>query len=367
MRAAHVGEVGGLHLVRVEAAGEIVFHQLVKELDVLGERRSQLISRAVAVRRGDAAHELAVVQGVFDARAGERIEVRVLDLLPEPEELRHALDQGFRDISIAIGGSATNDGGMGCLRALGVRFLDADGVELAGVGADLERVARIDVSGLHPRVAKVGFTAMCDVDNPLCGPDGATYTFGAQKGATPEIQARLERGMQNYRDVIVRDLGMDPDEIAGSGAAGGLGAALAVFLHAELKSGIESVLDLTGFDERGYSKVFNVLYNIFSIERSVDRERELLLRAVNNRTRERNFFRLYADYLEKIISEEEYERLLEEQQDEYVLPVPVEADTSDIETAVRLSGQIKDVESMDDFQSLFSFSDGSIHRAITAQ
>jgi len=107
--------------------------------------------------------------------------------------------------------------------------------------------------------------------------------------------------------------------------------------------------------------------NIFSIERSVDRERELLLRAVNNRTRERNFFRLYADYLEKTISEEEYERLLEEQQDEYVLPVPVEADTSDIETAVRLSGQIKDVESMDDFQSLFSFSDGSIHRAITAQ
>lgn len=166
------------------------------------------------------------------------------------ELIRDALDQGFDDLTVALGGSATNDGGMGCLRALGVRFYDAEGAELAGTGADLERVAHIDISGLHPRVAEVSFTAMCDVDNPLCGPDGATYTFGAQKGATPEIQARLEQGMLNYRTAIVRELGVDPDAIPGSGAAGGLGAALAVCLHAELKSGIESVLDLIGFDER---------------------------------------------------------------------------------------------------------------------
>lgn len=166
------------------------------------------------------------------------------------ELIRHALDAGFQEVTVALGGSATNDGGMGCLRALGVRFYDGDGIELAGMGADLERVARIDASGLHPRVAKTQFVAMCDVDNPLCGPDGATHIFGPQKGATPDMEERLERGMCNYRDVIARDMGMNPDRIVGSGAAGGLGAALAVFLHARLKSGIQTVLDLIDFDAR---------------------------------------------------------------------------------------------------------------------
>lgn len=166
------------------------------------------------------------------------------------EMIRHALDQGFRDISIAIGGSATNDGGMGCMRALGVRFLDAQGAELAGSGADLIKVAQIDISGLDSRVSQTVFTAMCDVTNPLCGKDGATYTFGRQKGGTPEILDELEAGMQNYRDVIRRQFGVDPDASPGAGAAGGLGAALLVFLHAKLKSGIETVLDLIGFDER---------------------------------------------------------------------------------------------------------------------
>lgn len=166
------------------------------------------------------------------------------------ELVRDALDQGFNEITLALGGSATNDGGMGCLRALGVRFLDKGGNELRGSGSDLERVAHIDVTGMHPRAAGVSFVAMCDVDSPLCGPDGATYTFGPQKGATPQIADRLERGMQNYREVMVRELGVDPDVIPGAGAAGGLGAALAVFLHAELKSGIESVLDLIDFDQR---------------------------------------------------------------------------------------------------------------------
>ena len=166
------------------------------------------------------------------------------------ELIRDALDRGFRDISIAIGGSATNDGGMGCARALGVRFLDAKGNELQGTGADLEKVAEIDVSELDPRIRETKITVMCDVTNPLTGKDGATYTFGAQKGATPEIQERLEAGMINYRDVIIRQFGINPDEIRGGGAAGGLGTALMVFLNGEMKSGIDTVLDLIGFDER---------------------------------------------------------------------------------------------------------------------
>ena len=165
------------------------------------------------------------------------------------ELIRHALDQGFTDIAIAIGGSATNDGGMGCVRALGGRFLDAEGRELEGRGEDLEKVCAIDVSTLDSRLASANITVMCDVTNPLCGENGATWTFGAQKGATPEMQARLEAGMVNYRDVIRRQFGIDPDAIKGAGAAGGLGAAL-VFLGGEMKSGIDTVLDLIGFDAR---------------------------------------------------------------------------------------------------------------------
>ena len=166
------------------------------------------------------------------------------------ELIRHALDEGYRDISIAIGGSATNDGGMGCVRALGVRFLDADGHEMEGRGEDLERLHAIDVSGLDERIRDTKITVMCDVSNPLCGKDGATYTFGAQKGATPEMQERLEAGMCNYRDIIRRQFDLDPDAIKGAGAAGGLGAALMVFLGGEMRSGIETVLDLIDFDAR---------------------------------------------------------------------------------------------------------------------
>ncbi len=164
------------------------------------------------------------------------------------ELVKAALDQGFTDISIAIGGSATNDGGMGFASALGVRFYDAQGNVLEGKGSELEKVAHIDMSGLDERAKKAHFTVMCDVTNPLCGKDGATYTFGKQKGGTPEILDRLEKGMCNYRDVIIKEFGVNPDETPGTGAAGGLGAALQIYLNAEMKSGIETVLDLINFD-----------------------------------------------------------------------------------------------------------------------
>lgn len=166
------------------------------------------------------------------------------------EMIRDALERGFRDISIAIGGSATNDGGIGCIRALGGRFLDENGEELKGCGGDLIKIKKIDISGLNPLIKECRFTVMCDVTNPLCGKDGATYTFGRQKGATPEIQDELEKGMCNYRDIIQKQFGMDMDNVKGAGAAGGLGSALMVFLNGTLKSGIETVLDLLDFDRR---------------------------------------------------------------------------------------------------------------------
>ena len=166
------------------------------------------------------------------------------------EMIADALDKGFRDISIAIGGSATNDGGIGCMRALGVRFLDENGQELSGCGADLAEIRSIDVSGLDPRVKECKFTVMCDVTNPLCGEKGATHTFGKQKGGTPEILEELEKGMCNYRDILKNQFGVNMDEVPGAGAAGGLGAALMVFLNGTLKSGIETVLDLVEFDRK---------------------------------------------------------------------------------------------------------------------
>ncbi|MBP5281968.1 MAG: glycerate kinase, partial [Lachnospiraceae bacterium] len=165
------------------------------------------------------------------------------------ELLRDALNKGFEEIYVTIGGSATNDGGMGCGRALGIRFLDADGRELEGTGKDLEMVCSIDVLGLDPRISKAKLTIMCDVTNPLCGENGATRTFAPQKGATPQMVEELERGMQNYREVIKRQFGKDPDQIPGAGAAGGLGALLLIILGGEMKSGIETVLDLNDFDK----------------------------------------------------------------------------------------------------------------------
>ena len=166
------------------------------------------------------------------------------------ELIRGALDKGFRDLSIAIGGSATNDGGIGCMRALGVRFLDGDGNELSGCGGDLIKIRSIDRSGLDPRLRDTHVTIMCDVTNPLCGENGATRTFGKQKGGTPEILDELEAGMENYRELLRREFGIDMDEEPGAGAAGGLGAALLSFLRAELRSGIETVLDLIEFDKK---------------------------------------------------------------------------------------------------------------------
>ena len=229
---------------------------------VIAAERGELVTVKV---HGPLMEDTESFYGIFDGNKAV-IEMAAASGLPMvPEELRNplntttfgtgelildALKRGYRDISIAIGGSATNDGGMGCARALGVKFLDQDGNELEGFGRDLAKVVTIDISGLDERVKNAKITVMCDVTNPLCGKDGATWTFGRQKGATPEIQEELENGMCGYRDVIRETFGIDCDKVPGAGAAGGLGAALRVFLGGEMKSGIETVLELIRFDER---------------------------------------------------------------------------------------------------------------------
>ena len=164
--------------------------------------------------------------------------------------IRDALDHGCKKLYLAIGGSATSDGGMGCLSALGMRFYDASGNVLSGRGEDLIRVAEIDDSGLDPRLSVVEIVVMCDVNNPLCGKHGAVYVFGPQKGADEQMCEMLESGMCHYRDLVKEKYGINPDDIPGSGAAGGLGTALGIILHGVMKPGIETVLDLSLFNEK---------------------------------------------------------------------------------------------------------------------
>ena len=164
------------------------------------------------------------------------------------ELIRAALEAGHRELIIAIGGSATNDGGMGAAKALGICFCDASGKELDGRGKDLRDVSEINTDNLLPEIKQARISVMCDVNNPLCGTSGASRVFSPQKGADEEIVEALEEGMKHYRRIITDKFGVDPDTIAGAGAAGGMGAALKIFFNAELKSGIETLLDLCGFD-----------------------------------------------------------------------------------------------------------------------
>ena len=135
------------------------------------------------------------------------------------------------------------------MAALGFRFLDNHDRDVTPVGENLIHVAHIDTAGILPELKeKISFTVMCDVRNPLIGPDGATYTYGPQKGASADALARLEEGMRHFVDVIKRDLGKEIKDIPGAGAAGGLGGAFCAFLDGKLKSGIQTMLDLVRFD-----------------------------------------------------------------------------------------------------------------------
>ncbi len=165
------------------------------------------------------------------------------------ELIAAALDLGISHLIVGIGGSATNDGGIGMATALGARFLDADGVPVEPVGGALAAIRRIDLGGLDARLAGVRVEAICDVDNPLLGERGAARVYGPQKGATPEQVQTLDAGLANLAAVIERDLGPDVRELPGAGAAGGLGAGLKAFLGAELRRGVDLVLDLVGLDE----------------------------------------------------------------------------------------------------------------------
>lgn len=174
------------------------------------------------------------------------------------ELIRAALDAGARRIILGLGGSATNDGGAGMLSALGLRIRDAQGELIGDGGAALARATRIETDALDPRLATVRIEVASDVDNPLCGPHGASAVFGPQKGATPEQVRQLDLALSHYADLCARTLGRDERDRPGAGAAGGLGFAAHAFLNAAFRPGVEVVAELGGLAEamRGATLAF---------------------------------------------------------------------------------------------------------------
>ncbi|WP_122613909.1 glycerate kinase [Pseudomonas viridiflava] len=160
-----------------------------------------------------------------------------------------ALDAGAQRVILAIGGSATNDGGSGMLSALGARFLDRNDQPLPRGGRALTDLARIDLSDLDPRLANVRVEIAADVDNPLCGPTGASHIFGPQKGASPDQVLALDAALAHFADHSARTLGRDLRDSPGSGAAGGMGFAAKAYLNASFRAGVEVVADLTGLEQ----------------------------------------------------------------------------------------------------------------------
>lgn len=162
--------------------------------------------------------------------------------------IEHAANAGCKRIIVGLGGSATNDGGTGAAAALGVCFRDALGKDFIPVGKNLNKISSIDVSGLSPAVKGVEIITMCDIDNPLCGPQGAAAVFGPQKGADETMVQILDANLGHLANVIKKALGKDISTIPGSGAAGGMGGGMVAFFESKLQMGIETVLDTVQFD-----------------------------------------------------------------------------------------------------------------------
>jgi glycerate 2-kinase len=205
------------------------------------------VAAAIAVDGPRAFVEMAEASGLKRLPGGRRAPLEA-GTYGTGELLRAALDRGARELVLGIGGSATTDGGAGMATALGARLLDRDGNELPPGGAALLRLARVDVAGLDPRLREVRVTVASDVDNPLVGPEGAAHVFGPQKGAGPDHVLLLDSALRRYARVLADDLGLDLADTPGAGAAGGLGAGAIAFLGAEIRPGIELVLELIGFD-----------------------------------------------------------------------------------------------------------------------
>lgn len=203
---------------------------------ILGDQRTAII-------------EMAEINGLTTLSSIERNPMKT-STYGTGELIKDALEKGFRRFIIGIGGSATNDAGMGMMQALGAHLYDKQGNELEQGGKIMEQIAHIDLNHLHPALKEATFIVACDVQNPFCGPQGAAYVFARQKGANEEQIRQLDEGMRHLALLIERDFSYNINKVKGSGAAGGLGGAFATFLQAHLQSGIDLLLDAVDFDRK---------------------------------------------------------------------------------------------------------------------
>jgi glycerate 2-kinase len=181
--------------------------------------------------------------------AGDKKNPAITTTFGVGELILHVLKKGVKKIILGLGGSATNDGGAGMAAALGIKFFDNEGKDFIPTGGTLEKITKIDFSDKLKQLDDCAFIAMCDVNNPICGTNGAAYIFAPQKGADPEMVKTLDENLLHFSKIILAYTGKDILNIPGTGAAGGMGAGVLAFLTGELKSGIETVLDTVGFDE----------------------------------------------------------------------------------------------------------------------
>lgn len=195
---------------------------------------------------GTAVVEMAAAAGL--PLAGEKKQVEKATTYGVGQLIEHAAKSGCRKIIVGLGGSATNDGGVGAAAALGVQFKNTEGRSFIPVGENLSEIASIDLSGLDPVVSGVEFVSMCDIDNPLCGPQGAAAVFGPQKGADEAMIEKLDKNLAYLASFIKRSTGKDILNLPGAGAAGGMGGGMVTFLNSKLQMGIETVLDAVHFD-----------------------------------------------------------------------------------------------------------------------
>ncbi len=220
---------------KVEVTGPLG-HKVSAEYGVLGDNETVVI-------------EMAQASGLTLLQEHERNPL-VTTSFGTGELIKAALDEGYRKMIIGIGGSATNDGGMGMLKALGVKFHKKDGSQLSEGGASLKDLDRIDAAYLDPRVKESTIMIASDVTNPLCGSNGASAIFGPQKGATPEMVKALDEGLDNFSKIVHTQKSVDMRELIGGGAAGGLGATLITFLEAELHSGVQVIMEKLRFEDQ---------------------------------------------------------------------------------------------------------------------
>ncbi|MBP1763549.1 MAG: glycerate kinase [Firmicutes bacterium] len=236
------GEGTVVALVEI-TGGEIITQEVIGPLgDPLQAHWGILGDKETAVIEMAAASGLPLVPK-------DRLDPRITTTYGTGQLMHAALDRGVKKIIIGIGGSATNDGGMGMAKALGARFFDHNGNELPEGGAALKNLARVDILGLDPRLAGTEILVACDVDNPLCGPRGASAVYGPQKGATPEMIVELDAALAVFAERATEATGKEVAELPGAGAAGGLGAGLMFFSNAQLRPGVEIVLEAAGFSD----------------------------------------------------------------------------------------------------------------------